>query len=195
MERWHFKCLFGWEGMREKKWWGLGVFSHPAHPKCFLPKMGRKPGRRGGGELNLSLSKCSCALCTWALFLPFVCFLFSFLAVVLDSFIYLFIFWTLFLPFFFVFFFLYSCFFFSTSLFFGFSCTSQLFFYFLFFMCSSSFGLCYLKKKKKIVVSIHNFLYKKMCYFIYLFNGDIILKEHGEWRFLLSHSWWSPPWM
>ena len=116
MERWHFKCLFGWEGMREKKWWGLGVFSHPAHAKCFLPKMGRKPGRRGGGELNLSLSKCSCALCTWALFLPFVCFLFSFLAVVLDSFIYLFIFWTLFLPFFFflfslfLFFFLILCF-------------------------------------------------------------------------------------
>ena len=147
MERWHFKCLFGWEGMREKKWWGLGVFSYPAHPKCFLPKMGRKPGRRGG-ELNLSLSKCSCALCTWALFLPFVCFLFSFLAVVLDSFIYLFIFWTLFLPFFFFLFFLYSCFFLYFFVFWFFLYFSIVFLFFIFYVLIFLWLVLFKKKKK-----------------------------------------------
>ena len=154
MERWHFKCLFGWEGMREKKWWGLGVFSHPAHPKCFLPKMGRKPGRRGGGELNLSLSKCSCALCTWALFLPFVCFLFSFLAVVLDSFIYLFIYLSSgrcsCLFFFFSFFFILVFFFFYVFVFGFFLYFSIVFLFFIFYVLIFLWLVLFKKKKKKL---------------------------------------------
>ena len=118
MERWHFKCLFGWEGMREKKWWGLGVFSHPAHPKCFLPKMGRKPGRRGGGAQFELIKMLMCtmhmgvvlAICVFFVFFSGRCSWQFYL------FIYLFIFWTLFLPFFFflfslfLFFFLLLCF-------------------------------------------------------------------------------------
>ena len=139
MERWHFKCLFGWEGMREKKWWGLGVFSHPAHPKCFLPKMGRKPGRRGGGgssiwayqnaHVHYAHGRCSCHLCVF-------CFLFwpLFLTVL---FIYLFIYLLDVVPafFFFFFFFLYSCFFFLLLCFLVFLVLLNCFFIF-YFLCA-----------------------------------------------------------
>ena len=148
MERWHFKCLFGWEGMREKKVVRPGCFLPPGSSKMFSPKNGEKIGERGGGELNLSLSKCSCAPCTWALFLPFVCFLFSFLAVVLDSFIYLFIFWTLFLPFFFFLFSLFLFFFFYFFVFGFFLYFSIVFLFFIFYVLIFLWLVLFKKKKK-----------------------------------------------
>ena len=135
MERWHFKCLFGWEGMREKKWWGLGVFSHPAHPKCFLPKMGRKPGRRGGGgssiwayqnaHVHYAHGRCSCHLCVFCfLFWPlFLTVLFIYLSSGRCSCL-----------FFFFFFFLYSCFFFYFFVFWFFLYFSIVFLFFIFYV-------------------------------------------------------------
>ena len=116
----------------------------------FSQKWGENRGEGGvGGELNLSLSKCSCALCTWALFLPFVCFLFSFLAVVLDSFIYLFIYLSsgrcscLF----FFFFFLYSCFFFYFFVFWFFLYFSIVFLFFIFYVLIFLWLVLFKKKK------------------------------------------------
>ena len=150
MERWHFKCLFGWEGMREKKWWGLGVFSHPAHPKCFLPKMGRKPGRRGGGG-GAQFELIKMLMCTMHMGVVLaICVFFVFFSGRCSWQFYLFIYLLDVVPAFFFFsFFFILVFFFYFFVFWFFLYFSIVFLFFIFYVLIFLWLVLFKKKKKK----------------------------------------------
>ena len=152
MERWHFKCLFGWEGMREKKWWGWVFSPTRLIQNVFSQKWGENRGEGGGGSsiwayqnahVHYAHGRCSCHLCVF-------CFIFwpLFLTVL---FIYLFIYLLDVVPaFFFFLFFVYSCFFFYFFVFWFFLYFSIVFLFFIFYVLIFLWLVLFKKKKKKL---------------------------------------------
>ena len=76
MGRKTFLSVNGWVGMKESKWWGLGV-SSPSLPKSFLLKMEIKLKEEIGHHFWMKMPICNC---TWAssTLLFFTLFLFFF---------------------------------------------------------------------------------------------------------------------
>ena len=99
MGRKTFLSVNSWVGMKESKWWGLGV-SSPSLPKSFLLKMEIKLKEEIGHHFWTKMPICNC---TWAssTLLFFTLFFFSFSFFLLDVaclllfFFYFFIFYVL----------------------------------------------------------------------------------------------------